>query len=158
MQWVRAADQQGLDPAAIFLAVGILGDSSSLSWLLQCAAQPAYTLCALDAFRRISGFDALQAVQADRQLVSTLEAAVLEHARQQAQKWLQVHADTFRNNAVYFLGHPISRSHLLEVIRYGYQVDRELAAMRLLNDPKPCLIPVRSNCLVQHRVITAMSS
>ncbi|CAN7396476.1 hypothetical protein [Acidovorax sp. LjRoot117] len=158
MRWVSEANRQSFSAEAIFMAVGISGDANALPWLLQCAVQSTYTICALDAFRRITGLDALQAVQADRQVLSTIEPVVLNQATEEAKHWFQAHSSEFNLDTVYFLGKSITRQHLLEVIRSGYQVDREVAAMRLLHEPQPCLIPVRSNCEVQRRVLSSIPS
>lgn len=152
-QWLRDVMNQGYEASVLLLAVGLSGDANTLAWLLQCAVQPEYTVYGLDAFRRITGFDALLSVQADRQLVSTIAPDALAAATQNASQWLMANEAEFLKTTVYFLGKPISRDHLMQVVKTGYQVDRELAAMRLLHDAQPCLIPVRSNCKVQNLVM-----
>lgn len=148
-QWLRAASSQGIDETALLLAAGLSGDANLLDWLVECAAHDPVTVYALDAIRRITGFDALQSVQAERQLIDTVTPDAILAARQNTQQWLQSRKADFRPDGIYFLGKPPTRDHLLQIVQTGYQLDREVAAMRLLNDAKPCAVPVRSSARIQ---------
>jgi len=150
-QWIEDAGQQGVGEAVILLVVGTTGDVQFLDWILGHAAQPQSTLLALDAYRRITGFDALQSVGVDRQLPSTLPPEALVAARSNALAWHGQQVRYWHKDTAYFLGQPLTRTHLQQVLQTGYQVDRELAAMHLLQHAQPCAIPVRSNLWVQHR-------
>ncbi len=157
-QWLAQAHLDGIAIEAQLMAAGISGQASLLESLLNLLATcPDVILATLDAIRRITGFDALQTVQADRQLPHAIEPEQIANAKSHAQQWLGEHIAKFHPDERYALGQPVSQAsqaskeHLQNIVQHGYPVDREVAAMRLYLDPKPCLIPVRSRGPVQRR-------
>jgi hypothetical protein len=142
---------RGDDPAAVFLAAGVSGQTSLLPHLLRSASQPEIAVLALDAFRRITGFDALagQGLTWTHQQHS-IKKPKLVAAYQAAQAWLDAHGKSLPDKNS-FLGKPSDdMQHLVSVLRYGRQADREVAAMRALGKT---VFPVRSKVSVQHMVL-----
>lgn len=136
---------RGDDPAVVFLAASLTGDTALLDWLLHCAAQPELTALALDAFRRITGFDALAAAGLGRTLIASMHKEPLRQAHQLAAEWLpanRAHLPSGRS----LLGRPAEGQHLVEVLRSAAQADREIATMLA-----PALrgFPVRARASVQ---------
>ena len=154
-QQVHACLQQavarGDDPAAVFLAAGISGETSLLPHLLRSASQPEIAVLALDAFRRITGFDAL----AEQGLTWTHQQHIIRKpklvaAYQAAQAWFDAYGKSLPETSC-FLGKPGNdMQHLASVLRHGRQADREVAAMRTLGKT---VFPVRSQVSVQHMVL-----
>lgn len=148
---LQQALARGDDPAAVFLAAGISGETSLLPNLLRSASQPEITVLALDAFRRISGFDAL----AEQRLTWTHQQHVIKKpeliaAYKAAQAWFDAHGKALPETSC-FLGKPGNdMQHLVNVLRYGRQADREIAAMRTLGN---VVFPVRSKVSMQHMVL-----
>lgn len=148
---LQQAVARGDDPAAVFLAAGVSGETSLLPNLLRSASQPEITVLALDAFRRITGFDAL----AEQGLTWThrqhiIEKPTLVAAYQSAQAWFDALGKSLPETNC-FLGKPgDDMQHLASVLRFGRQADREVAAMRTLGNS---VFPVRSKVSVQHMVL-----
>lgn len=136
---------RGDDPAVVFLAASLTGDTALLDWLLHCAAQPELTALALDAFRRITGFDALAAAGLGRTLIASMHKEPLRQAHQLAAEWLpanRAHLPSGRS----LLGRPAEGQHLVEVLRSAAQADREIATMLA---PELRGFPVRARASVQ---------
>ena len=148
---LQQAVARGDDPAAVFLAAGVSGETGLLANLLRSASQPEIAVLALDAFRRITGFDAL----AEQGLNWThqhhaIKKPTLVKAYQTAQTWFDARNKSLPQTNC-FLGKPgDDMQHLVEVLRYGRQADREVAAMRTLGHT---VFPVRSKVAVQHMVL-----
>ncbi len=157
-QWLAQARAEGMDLTAQIMAAGLSGQAKWLpSMLDMLSTRPDALLPALDAVRRITGFDALQTVQAERQAPHAIGPEQLSNAKTHAQQWLTEHMARFQFNVRYLLGQPISvnpqatKAHLQDIVLHGYQADREVAAMHFYLSPQPCLLPVRSRSSVQQR-------
>jgi hypothetical protein len=148
---LQQALARGDDPAAVFLAAGISGETSLLHHLLRSASQPEVAVLALDAFRRITGFDAL----AEQGLTWTHQQHIIKKSQlvaayQAAQAWFDAHGKSLPEKNS-FLGKPgDDMPHLAKVLRHGRQADREVAAMRTAGK---AVFPVRSKVSVQHMVL-----
>ncbi|MCU0924803.1 MAG: hypothetical protein MUF44_01830 [Hydrogenophaga sp.] len=151
----QQAVTRGDDPAVVFLAAGISGETGMLPHLLQSASQPEIAVLALDAFRRITGFDAL----AEQGLAWTHQQHIIEKTRlvlafQAARDWFDAHGQALPGPYC-FLGKRVDDTqHLLRVLRYGRQADREVAAMRAQGKT---VFPVRSKVSVQQLVLDKLS-
>lgn len=148
---LQQAVARGDDPAAVFLAAGVSGETSLLPNLLRSASQPEIAVLALDAFRRITGFDALagQGLTWTHQQHS-IKKPKLVAAHQAAQTWFDTHWKSLPEKKS-FLGKPSDDiKHLTDVLRYGRQADREIAAMHTVGK---AVFPVRSKVSVQHMVL-----
>ena len=148
---LQQAVARGDDPAAVFLAAGVSGETSLLPHLLRSASQPEIAVLALDAFRRITGFDAL----AEQGLTWTHQQHIIKKPKlvagyQAAQSWFDAHGKSLPEKKS-FLGKPSDDvTHLADVLRYGRQADREVAAMHTAGK---AVFPVRSQVSVQHMVL-----
>jgi hypothetical protein len=148
---LQQAVARGDDPAAVFLAAGVSGETSLLPHLLRSASQPEIAVLALDAFRRITGFDAL----AGQGLTWTHQQHIIKKpklvaAYQAAQTWFDEQGKLLPEKNS-FLGKPSDDiKHLADVLRYGRQADREVAAMHTVGK---AVFPVRSKVSVQHMVL-----
>lgn len=149
---LKQAIAKGEDPAVVFIAAGVSGETAMLAWLLQCAGQTEIALLALDAFRRITGFDALSAQGLSWTLGHTIKKAGLIASHQAAQIWFDQHGVSLPKSNC-FLGKTCDRRQLGHVLRHGYQSDREVAAMRSLIDVHSPVFPVRSKASIQHAAL-----
>jgi hypothetical protein len=148
---LQQAVSRGDDPAAVFLAAGVSGETSLLPNLLRSASQPEIAVLALDAFRRITGFDAL----AGQGLTWTHQQHIIKKpklvaAYQAAQTWFDAPGKLLPEKNS-FLGKPSDDiKHLADVLRHGRQADREVAAMHTVGK---AVFPVRSKVSVQHMLL-----
>lgn len=155
---VQQVVARGGDPAVVFLATGISGEANMLPNLLRSASQPEIAILALDAFRRITGFDALaeQGLTWTHQQHKT-EKSMLSAAYQAAQTWFEANEKSLPEQNS-FLGKPGNdMRHLVDVLRYGRQADREIAAMRATGSTGIAIFPVRSKVTVQQMVLDHFS-
>lgn len=147
----QQAVAQGCEPAVVFLAVGASGETNMLPNLLLSASQPEIAALALDAFRRITGFDAL----AEQGLTWThqqhkIQKPTLTAAYRAAQKWFDANKKSLPEHNCFLGKRGDDMRHLLNVLRNGRQADREIAAMRAAGK---AVFPVRSNVAVQQMVL-----
>jgi hypothetical protein len=150
---LESAIGRGDDPAVVFLAASLTGDAALLDWLLHCAAQPELTALALDAFRRITGFDALAAAGLDKTLVASMRKEPLRQAHQLAAEWLPANLSRLPSGQS-LLGRPTEVQHLIEALRSASQADREIAAMFA---PELHGFPVRARASVQRARLEQLS-
>lgn len=155
---VQQVVARGADPAVVFLATGISGETNMLPNLLRSASQPEIAVLALDAFRRITGFDAL----AKQELTWThqhhkVKKPLLTAAYRAAQQWFDAHEKSLPEHNCFLGQRGDDMRHLVNVLRYGRQADREIAAMRAAGSAGTAVFPVRSKVAVQQMVLDHFS-
>lgn len=152
---VRTALEQaiaaGVEPTAVFLAAAASGQAGLLPWLLQAAAMPEMALLALDALRRLSGFDALEAVDLAWATPSAIKRAQFKAAHGAARDWFDRHGADLPDVPC-LLGRPRTGANVASVLRHGTQAERELAAMLIVANGGACF-PVHARVPVQQAVL-----
>lgn len=151
---LQEAVASGEEPAVVLLAASLTGDAALLNWLLQCAAQVELTALALDAFRRITGYDALAAAGLDKTLVATMHRQSLGDAQRLATDWLHQNMSRLPSGRL-LLGRRAEVPHLIDVLHSAGQADREIAVMLA---PELHEFPVRARPSVQLALLQKLDS
>ena len=158
-------------PNAVRLRIigsGFIGNIEYVPRLIELMENPELARIAAEAFVNISGVDFnLEQLEAeppeqfeegptedpDDEIVEVPEDIALAWPDvAKIQTWWGKHRAHFQNNTRYFLGQPITRQHCINVLKEGYQRQRNMAAQHLcLPNPGTVLFPTSAPAWRQKR-------
>jgi uncharacterized protein (TIGR02270 family) len=149
---------------------GALGDPLSIPWLMQMMGVPEFARVAGEAFSMITGVDLAYAdlegewpagfaagpteEPEDEDVAMDPDEDLPWPAPELITLWWDAHKGEFTNGVRYLVGKPISREHLQQVLRTGFQRQRAAAAIELaLLQPGQPLFEVRSPGFRQQKLL-----
>lgn len=149
---------------------GILGDPVAIPGLLQMMEVPELARVAGEAFSMITGVDLAYAdlegewpegfaagpteEPEDEDVAMDPDEDLPWPAPELIARWWDAHQGEFTNGVRYFVGKPMSREHLQQVLRTGYQRQRAAAAIELaLLKPGKPLFAVRAPGFRQQKLL-----
>jgi uncharacterized protein (TIGR02270 family) len=144
---LRRLSRDPLDARLLIQCVGIVGDPHFVPWLIERMNDLTLARPAGEAFSRITGLD-LALLDLERKPPENVQAMPADDAANDAvavdedeslpwpepeaiQAWWQAHGQRFASGTRYFMGEPLSSAHCLEVLRSGFQRQRQAAALYL---------------------------
>jgi uncharacterized protein (TIGR02270 family) len=166
-EWIRSmAKNPELRKSAV-VATGILGDPTSIPWIIGEMRSPALTQLAGEAFSMITGVDLDYrnldqvapvdiAEDADASSDTSIDAEYGSHlpwpAPDLVEQWWQAHQNEFTRGIRYLAGQPVTAESARQVLVSGKQRQRAAAAIELsLLEPDEPLFEVRSRAAAQKR-------
>jgi uncharacterized protein (TIGR02270 family) len=147
IDWVRQLNRRDDSARAVIQATGIIGDPSSIPWLIEQMGEPALARVAGEAVSMITGVD-LAYDDLETDWPEGFEAGPSEEPEDEdaamdededlpwpdpallAQWWVDRRAD-YRAGVRYLCGEPVSRDQALAVLAGGQQRQRRAAALEL---------------------------
>ena len=144
---IRSLSADAQMQRAVTQSTGIIGDPISIPWLLQKMQQPELARLAGESFTFITGAD-LAELDLEGEWPEGFETGPNEDPEDddveldpdedlawpdvdKVSAWWSNHQSLFQNGQRYLLGKPISIDHCREVLRNGYQRQRQAAAIEL---------------------------
>ena len=169
-EWIRTMAQDPEARRRTVEAVGVLGDPTSVPWLMVQMQAPAMARAAGDAFSAITGADLEECnlttdQPADDGPNAASDAAdvvgpdqddhLAEPSAQKVADWWRQHESEFQFGARYLAGAPADPLALREVLRRGRQPWRAAAALQLaVLDPDAPYFEVRGRASFQRQLLT----
>jgi uncharacterized protein (TIGR02270 family) len=180
-EWLKQLAADARDPAApivvrrrLVRAVGLLGDSQRVPWLIEVMRDDRLSQLAGEAFSLLTGAD-LAALDLERKPPENAGAGPNEEPEDTdvaldedeslpwpdvaaVQAWWRDNEQRFQTGARYFVGAAPSLAHCLQVLNTGYQRQRIAAAhYRCLLRPGTPLFNCAAPVARQKRLLAAMS-
>ena len=172
----RVLDQLASNPQRerlLVKAVGLLGDSSYVEWLIERMANIQLSRVAGEAFSSITGAD-LALIDLERKPPEEFESGPNDNPDdpnvdmdpddglpwpdvERVEAWWAANSNRFQPGTRYFMGKPVTREHCIDVLKTGYQRQRILAAHYLcLLEPGTPLFNTSAPAWRQQRLLAAM--
>jgi len=170
--WISALARRDETRRAAVMGAGIIGDPTSIQWLIRTMELPELARLAGEAFTMITGVDlsyadlnrdppvpAAGAEDIDQVLDLDYESNLPWPSPEHVQAWWQKHHDRFSAGQRYLGGQIIETGSLREVLKTGKQRLRVAAALELaLRDVKEPLFEVRARGNCQQRALESWNS
>ena len=169
-EWLRSLAGNKERQRLAVTGVGALGDPAAIPWLLELMAIPELARPAGEAFSMITGVDLAYAdlegewpegfaagpteEPEDEDVAMDPDEDLPWPAPELITLWWDAHKGEFTNGVRYLVGKPISREHLQQVLRTGFQRQRAAAAIELaLLQPGQPLFEVRAPGFRQQKLL-----
>jgi uncharacterized protein (TIGR02270 family) len=171
--WISNASKRPELARQCVIATGVLGDPSSVPWLVRRMEIPELARLAGEAFTMITGVDLAYADldqeppegSASVTLTAEDELPELDYesnlrwpAPQKILAWWEDHQATFQAGVRFLAGKPVSRTSSLETLAKGKQRQRAAAALELALQSSLPLFEVRARAISQRRKLQTWTS